>query len=214
MTQTVRLIKKYPNRRLYDTETSSYITLTEIKQLVIDQAEFQVVDAKTNQDLTRSVLMQIILEEESGISPFFTADMLSQMIRSYGNTMQGFMGNYFEQGMKAFVEIQKKVQDQSQQFKDPAKLPMTNEVWQQFMNAQGPAIQGLMGNYLEQATTMFVDMQNQMQKQAQSIFGVNPFPFNPTGSPQQSTSPNAENTKDNNSATDAANPLKPDNANE
>ncbi len=181
MTQIVRLIKKYPNRRLYDTETSSYITLTEIKQLVIDQAEFQVLDARTNQDLTRSVLMQIILEEESGVSPFFTADMLSQMIRSYGNTMQGFMGNYFEQGMKAFVELQKKVQDQSLQFKDPNKTAVGNEIWQQFLNAQAPAIQGLMGNYLEQTTNMFVDMQNQMQKQAQTIFGVSPFPFNPPG---------------------------------
>jgi polyhydroxyalkanoate synthesis repressor PhaR len=181
MTQIVRLIKKYPNRRLYDTETSSYITLTEIKQLVIDQAEFQVLDARTNQDLTRSVLMQIILEEESGVSPFFTADMLSQMIRSYGNTMQGFMWNYFEQGMKAFVELQKKVQDQSLQFKDPNKTAVGNEIWQQFLNAQAPAIQGLMGNYLEQTTNMFVDMQNQMQKQAQTIFGVSPFPFNPPG---------------------------------
>ncbi|HQT80775.1 MAG: polyhydroxyalkanoate synthesis repressor PhaR [Ferrovum sp. 37-45-19] len=181
MTQIVRLIKKYPNRRLYDTETSSYITLTEIKQLVIDQAEFQVLDARTNQDLTRSVLMQIILEEESGVSPFFTADMLSQMIRSYGNTMQGFMGNYFEQGMKAFVELQKKVQDQSLQFKDPNKTAVGNEIWQQFLNAQAPAIQGLMGNYLEQTTNMFVDMQNQMQKQAQTIFGASPFPFNPPG---------------------------------
>ncbi len=110
MSNPVRLIKKYPNRRLYDTETSSYITLSEVKQLVLEHAEFQVVDAKTNQDLTRSILMQIILDEESGVAPLFTCDMLSQMIRSYGNAMQGFMGNYLEKGMQSFVDIQKKLQ--------------------------------------------------------------------------------------------------------
>ncbi len=174
----MRIIKKYPNRRLYDTETSSYITLAEVKQLVLASAEFQVVDAKSNQDLTRSILMQIILEEESGAAPLFTSDMLSQMIRSYGNAMQGLMGNYLEKGLENFVEIQRKLQDQTRTIYGDA--PMINpETWSQFMKAQGPALQGLMGNYLEQSASLFVEMQGEMQKQARSMFGGFPFPGAP-----------------------------------
>ena len=174
MIDHMRIIKKYPNRRLYDTETSSYITLAEVKQLVIANAEFQVVDAKSGQDLTRSILMQIILEEESGSAPLFTSDMLSQMIRSYGNAMQGLMGNYLEKGLENFVEIQKKLQDQARTMYGDA--PMINpEVWSQFMKAQGPALQGLMGNYMEQSANIFVEMQGEMQKQARSMFGQFPF---------------------------------------
>ena len=84
-----RLIKKYPNRRLYDTETSAYITLTDVKKLVLENVEFRVEDAKTKEDLTRSILLQIILEEETAGAPMFSSDMLSQIIRFYGNAMQG-----------------------------------------------------------------------------------------------------------------------------
>ena len=91
MTEEIRLIKKYPNRRLYDTATSSYITLADVKQLVLDQVVFKVIDAKSDEDLTRSILLQIILEEESAGAPMFTSDMLSQIIRFYGNAMQGMM---------------------------------------------------------------------------------------------------------------------------
>jgi polyhydroxyalkanoate synthesis repressor PhaR len=86
-----RLIKKYPNRRLYDTQTSSYITLTDVKQLVLDNEEFTV-DAKSGDDLTRSILLQIILEEESHGVPMFSSGALSQIIRYYGHAMQGMMG--------------------------------------------------------------------------------------------------------------------------
>ena len=184
MSKPVRLIKKYPNRRLYDTETSSYITLLEVKQLVLDHQDFQVVDAKSNQDLTRSILMQIILEEESGVAPLFTSDMLSQMIRSYGNAMQGFMGNYLEKGIQNFVDIQKKLQEQGAGVAGGQEAPHVNaDVWKQFLNAQGPALQGLMGNYLEQSTQLFMEMQNQMQKQARSIFGGFQFPYGTPMSP-------------------------------
>jgi polyhydroxyalkanoate synthesis repressor PhaR len=88
----VRLIKKYPNRRLYDTQTSVYITLVDVKEMVLAQDEFQVVDAKTGDDLTRSILLQIILEEEASGQPLFSSSMLSQMIRFYGNTMQSMIG--------------------------------------------------------------------------------------------------------------------------
>ena len=101
-----RIIKKYPNRRLYDTDTSSYITLTEIKQLVMDSEAFVVLDAKTGEDLTRSILLQIILEEESQGSPMFTAPVLANVIRFYGHTMQGFMGVYLEKNMQALMDMQ------------------------------------------------------------------------------------------------------------
>lgn len=103
---TERIIKKYPNRRLYDTDTSSYITLSEIKQLVMDSEVFSVRDAKSGEDLTRSILLQIILEEEANGSPMFTAPVLSNVIRFYGHTMQGFMGGYLEKNMQALMDMQ------------------------------------------------------------------------------------------------------------
>src|ERR1700694_1669804 len=110
----LRLIKKYPNRRLYDTKTSSYITLADVKQMVLKQEEFQVVDAKSGDDLTRQILLQIILDEESGGVPMFSSDLLSQLIRFYGNAMQGLMGSYLEKNIRAFHDIQKALQEQSQ----------------------------------------------------------------------------------------------------
>ncbi len=101
-----RVIKKYPNRRLYDTDTSSYITLAEIKQLVMDNETFAVRDAKTGDDLTRSILLQIILEEEANGTPMFTTPVLSHIIRFYGHAMQGFMGGYLEKNMQALMDMQ------------------------------------------------------------------------------------------------------------
>jgi polyhydroxyalkanoate synthesis repressor PhaR len=101
-----RVIKKYPNRRLYDTDTSSYITLAEIKRLVMDSEVFAVVDAKSGEDITRSILLQIILEEEANGSPMFTAPVLANIIRFYGHTMQGMMGGYLEKNMQALMDMQ------------------------------------------------------------------------------------------------------------
>jgi polyhydroxyalkanoate synthesis repressor PhaR len=101
-----RIIKKYPNRRLYDTDSSSYITLAEIKQLVMDSKSFVVRDAKSGEDLTRSILLQIILEEEASGSPMFTAPVLANIIRFYGHAMQGLMGGYLEKNMQALMELQ------------------------------------------------------------------------------------------------------------
>jgi polyhydroxyalkanoate synthesis repressor PhaR len=180
MTDEIRLIKKYPNRRLYDTATSSYITLADVKQLVLDQVIFRVVDAKSEEDLTRAILLQIILEEESAGAPMFSSDMLSQIIRFYGNAMQGMMGSYLDKNIQTFVEIQRRLQEQSiPKFGDN---PMLNaEAWSQFVKMQGPTIQGLMSSYLEQSATAFLDMQQQLQKQARSIFGNFPFGTNATG---------------------------------
>ena len=175
MASNIRLIKKYPNRRLYDTRTSAYITLADVKQLVLENEEFQVVDAKSGEDLSRSILLQIILEEEAGGTPLFSSPMLAQIIRFYGHAMQGMMGSYLEKTMLAFVEIQDKMQDQSKAFYDTKGLP-SPELWAQFMAVQTPMIQTMMGNYIEQSKNLFVQMQDQMQQQARSMFQSFPFP--------------------------------------
>jgi len=176
-----RLIKKYPNRRLYDTKTSSYITLADVKQMVLKNEDFQVLDAKTNEDLSRQILLQIILDEESGGMPMFSSDLLSQMIRSYGSAMQGFMGSYLEKNLEGFQQMQKALQEQSQKlYGDNSKS--SQEIWAQFMNMQGPAMQGLMQAYMEQSQKMFAQFQEQMQSQARNMFTGFQFPgFPPQG---------------------------------
>lgn len=165
-----RLIKKYPNRRLYDTQTSSYITLTDVKQLVLDNEEFTVVDAKSNEDLTRSILLQIILEEEASGVPMFSTGVLAQIIRYYGHAMQGMMGSYLEKNVEAFTDIQRKFTSATLDGK-----PFSPEMWTQFMNVQGPIMQGMMNNYIDQSKTLFVQMQEQMQNQSKSLFSAFPF---------------------------------------
>src|SRR5690242_18394484 len=181
MENQLRLIKKYPNRRLYDTKTSSYITLADVKQMVHKQEEFQVVDAKSGDDLTRQILLQIILEEESACVPMFSSDLLSQLIRSYGNAMQGMMGSYLERNIKAFQDIQKALQEQSQRmYGDNSRA--SQELWAQFMNLQGPAMQSLMQAYMEQSQKVFSQFQEQMQSQARNMFSGLSFPGFPSGS--------------------------------
>ena len=149
-----RVIKKYPNRRLYDTDTSTYITLAEVKHLVMGGESFVVRDAKTNEDLTRSILLQIILEEEAGGAPMFSEAALANIIRFYGHAMQGFMGSSIEKNVQAFTDLQKQLAEQSRN--------VTPEAWSQFMNVQNPMVQGMMGNYAEQSRVMFEKMQEQM----------------------------------------------------
>jgi polyhydroxyalkanoate synthesis repressor PhaR len=175
MASPVRLIKKYPNRRLYDTQTSTYITLADVKQLVLDHEIFQVVDAKSAEDLTRPILLQIILEEEQGGMPMFSAQMLAQIIRFYGNAMQGMMGSYLEKNIQAFIDIQSKLTEQSKAFYETNKIGP--EMWTQFVNMQAPMIQSVMSSYIEQSKNLFVQMQDNMQNQARSMFAGFPgFP--------------------------------------
>jgi polyhydroxyalkanoate synthesis repressor PhaR len=119
-----RVIKKYPNRRLYDTAISSYITLEDVKQLVLERAEFHVIDARTNTDITRGILLQIISEQEEQGSPIFTTDVLAHIIRFYGDTLQGMMGNYLEKSMQAFVDQQHLFREQMRSFMGMGKNPL------------------------------------------------------------------------------------------
>ncbi|MBE7416208.1 MAG: polyhydroxyalkanoate synthesis repressor PhaR [Ideonella sp.] len=163
-----RVLKKYPNRRLYDTHASSYITLADVKKMVLDNEQFEVVDAKSGEDLTRSILLQIILEEETGGVPMFSTQTLAQIIRFYGHAMQGLMGTYLEKNLQTFVEVQRRFSEQTQGMLDSKSF--TPEAWSQFLSGQAPMMQGLMGNYLEQSKNLFVQMQEQMQKQAGALF--------------------------------------------
>ena len=163
----VRVLKKYPNRRLYDTHTSSYITLADVKAMVLAGTEFEVRDAKTGDDLTRSILLQIILEEESGGLPMFSTETLAQIIRFYGHAMQGLMGSYLEKNIQAFAEFQ-------QRLGDPAR-GLSPESWAQFISGQAPA--GMMGEYVEQSKKLFAQMQEQMTEQTKALFpGLPGFP--------------------------------------
>lgn len=169
-----RVIKKYPNRRLYDTATSSYITLADVKKLVLESVEFKVVDAKTGEDLTRAILLQIILDEEAAGAPMFSSDVLSHIIRFYGNAMQGMMKTFLEKNFQTFMQMQQRLQEQSRGALSPNTM-LNPEAWAEFVKMQGPAMQGLMTNYLEQSASAFLQMQNQLQQQTRDLFSRMPF---------------------------------------
>ena len=123
-----RIIKKYPNRRLYDTAISSYITLEDVKRLVLEYEKFRVIDAKTKDDITRSILLQIISEEEEQGSPIFTTEVLAHIIRFYGDTLQGMMGTYLEKSLQSFVDQQHLVREQMNNFMGKNPLTMISEL--------------------------------------------------------------------------------------
>lgn len=167
----LRMIKKYPNRRLYDTQTSSYITLSDVKDMVLGCENFMVADAKTGEDLTRSILLQIILEEETGGVPMFSSELLSGFIRFYGSTMQGMLGKYLENNMKTFVDFQQKLQDQSRTIYGAGdNTHLQTDFWNQFLNFQQPAMQSMMTAYMDQSKKMFQSMQDQLQSQTRNMF--------------------------------------------
>ena len=165
-----RIIKKYPNRRLYDTQTSAYITLAEVKELVMQSEPIVVKDAKTGEDLTRSILLQIILEEEAGGAPMLTEAMLANIIRFYGHAMQGFMGSYLERNVQVFTEMQSRFAEQMK--------GTTPEMWRNFMGLQMPGMADMSsaaGSYQNQSQQVFQQMQEQMQKQTEQMlaaFGI------------------------------------------
>jgi len=158
------VIKKYPNRRLYDTQSSAYVTLAQVRQLVMQRKPFVVRDARTGEDLTRSILLQIILEEESGGAPMFTEAVLTDLIRFYGHAMQGFMGMYLEKSIQSFMEIQTTLAEQSK--------GLTPELWTQFMSMQSSVMQSVMSSYLEQSKNIFLRLQERMTRQTRQMLGA------------------------------------------
>lgn len=134
-----RVIKKYPNRRLYDTEISSYITIEDVRQLIVDGEDFEVRDAKTGEDLTRQVLLQIITEHEQDGQPMLSTQLLSQIIRFYGDSLQGFMGSYLDRSMQTFLEQQQQFRQQMGSVLGQTPWAMMNQLternmamWQEF----------------------------------------------------------------------------------
>src|SRR5690554_4672659 len=123
-----RVIKKYPNRRLYDTEISSYITLEDVRQLICDGESFEVIDAKSGEDLTRTVLLQIIAEHEERGTPIFSTELLTQIIRFYGDALQGFMGNYLERSMQLFLDQQNQFRSQLTNLMGQTPWSMLNQL--------------------------------------------------------------------------------------
>ena len=148
----IRTIKKYPNRRLYDTVSSAYITLQDIRQLVLDQTPFAVLDAKTLENKTRSILLQIILEEETVGVPLLSEAILENIIRFYGHSMQSFMVSYLEKNVQGFMDMQRKITETG-----TGKNP---EFWIQFMEAQPPLMQSMMKSYVEQSQSVLVQFKN------------------------------------------------------
>jgi polyhydroxyalkanoate synthesis repressor PhaR len=148
--------------------------MADVKQLVLGNEDFVVVDAKSNEDLTRSILLQIILEEEANGQPMFSSSALTQIIRYYGHAMQGMMGSYLEKNIQVFIDIQNKMTENSKGVVDDK--PFSPEMWTQFMSVQAPMMQGMMTNYIEQSKSLFIQMQEQMQSQTKNVFGGFPFP--------------------------------------
>lgn len=120
----IRVLKKYPNRRLYDTEISRYITLEEVRQLVLNNIRFRVEDKRTQEDITRSILLQVIAEQEQGGDPIFTADLLGFFIRFYGDPMQSSVGRYLELSLQLFVDQQANFAEQLKQKLGQAQQPL------------------------------------------------------------------------------------------
>ena len=187
-----RTIKKYPNRRLYDTETSAYITLADVKQFVLENQQFEVQDARSGENLTRSILLQIILEEESGGVPMFSSDMLANIIRYYGHSMQGLMGSYLERSIGAFHEAQRKFQEQTQSLYGNVggnlgaglganlgkAIPVLDpKAWTKVVEGVAGGVPNMMGEYLEKSASNVIGMQEELRKQAMQMFST--FPYNP-----------------------------------
>ena len=144
MTTTERLIKKYPNRRLYDTAESRYITLDEVREMVLQETPFKVVDRQSNEDITRNILLQIIMEQESGGEPLFSADVLSRFIRNYGEAAQSGFSEYLETSLRFFTEQQHSMQEQMGKVLEGTpmdywmKLGEQNmKAWQDMLKASG-----------------------------------------------------------------------------
>ncbi len=135
-----RVIKKYPNRRLYDTEESRYITLADVRDLVINQVDFQVIDKKSGDDITRSILLQVISEQEAHGEPIMSKDFLSEVIRSYETAMPDFMARYLEQSLQLFMSQQQFFRGQVKRVVgvDPVSIvaDMTQQNFARFMSLQ------------------------------------------------------------------------------
>ena len=156
----MRIIKKYSNRRLYDCETSGYVTLGSIKEIIQANQEFKVIDAATGEDVSRNVLLQIILEEEKYGQYLFSAEMLRQMIRFYGHTMQFALREYLEQSLEVIASIQKQFQENPGAYLQKSLIENT-ELWAKYISYHGAAGQILV-DCIKQSNNFIVDLSGAM----------------------------------------------------
>jgi polyhydroxyalkanoate synthesis repressor PhaR len=140
-----RSIKKYPNRRLYDTEESRYITLADIRRLVVEDVPFTVTDQKTGADITRSILLQVISDEETNGQPIMTRDFLSEMIRAYSRSMPGFVGSYLEQSLRVFLRQQQQLRAQIGGDPMAPVRDLAQQNWNQWVNMQQEMWKAMLG---------------------------------------------------------------------
>ena len=130
----MREFKKYPNRRLYDIQESKYVTVADIRKLVLKGEVIRVLDSKTEKDLTRSVLLQIITEQESeGHEPILTNRVLEQLIRFYGAPMQNVVSKYIEQSIKTFLEHEQNYRQRMQDFSPADPMGLMRKALEQNM---------------------------------------------------------------------------------
>ena len=162
-----RIIKKYPNRRLYDTGTSAYITIADVRDMIAANETVKVVDAKTGEDLTHQTMLQIICEAEGAGSQIFSTNALAEFIRLYGSAMQGAMSNYIDANLSVFIEAQKRFNSQAASL--AASGTNAPQAWAEFLGSQGPAMRDLMNAYLEQNGKLAGEVQKAMQQHTQKI---------------------------------------------
>lgn len=126
-----RLIKKYPNRRLYDTHSSKYVALEDLRQLILKGQRVRVMDVKTEEDLTRSILLQIIVEQEDRGQPILSTELLERLIQFYGDTLQVFISSYLEKSLDTFAQQQSEFHRQMERFIEQTPLTVFGEIAEQ-----------------------------------------------------------------------------------
>lgn len=173
----IRIIKKYQNRRLYDTATSMYIVLSDIKDYIVARETIKVVDVKTEQDVTRSVLLQIILEEEVNGAPMFSDDFLFQIIRFYGKTFQPSISPFLENGIDLFQKLQKQFYEQVNTNPSTNNVTSGIEMWNDFLVKKNSRVENNLKDYIENSANTFLKMQESLKQQTENMLNYIPFPF-------------------------------------
>ena len=175
--KVTRVIKKYQNRRLYDMSTSTYVILEDIKQMIMDGELIQVIDVKSEKDVTRTVLMQVIIEEEVNGVPIFSNEFLFQIIRFYGKAFQSSLSPFLEQGVDLFRRTQKKFYEQIREVYGKEKMSSGVELWKEFMQKQGPEMEVSIKKQMESNASVFLNMQDKLQQQTKQFLDYMQFPF-------------------------------------
>jgi polyhydroxyalkanoate synthesis repressor PhaR len=173
----IRIIKKYQNRRLYDTAISMYIVLSDVRDYIVEGEIVKVIDVKTEQDVTRSVLLQIVLEEEVSGAPMFSDDFLFQIIKFYGKALQPSVSPFLENGLDLFRKMQKQFYEQLNGNYTGANVTAGIDLWNDFLSKRNSQVESSIKDYIENSTDTFLKMQEKLKDQTESMLNYMPFPF-------------------------------------